>query len=105
MQVMESPDPQPGTSGGMYRDLTDKVQGFDPIRTAVVHPVDRNALLGTVEAARHGLIVPILLGPAEKIQAAAQAEEVDISGYVLIPTEHSHEAADKATEMARTGQV
>jgi phosphate acetyltransferase/phosphate butyryltransferase len=88
-----------------YRDLITRAKGLDPIRVAVVHPVDRNALLGAVEAAQANLIIPTLIGPEDRIRAAAAAQGVDISAYALIPTEHSHAAADQAVAMSRAGQV
>ena len=42
--------------------------GLDPIRTAVVHPVDTPSLLGAVEAARIKLITPVLVGPELKMR-------------------------------------
>ena len=54
----------------------------------------RNALLGVIEAAEAHLIVPVLVGPAERIRAAAAAVNVDISGYQLVATEHSQAAAE-----------
>src|SRR5690242_15325671 len=82
--------------GAWYRHLIELTKGLSPIRTAVVHPVDENALLGTIEAAEANLIIPILVGPEKKIQATAAAQKVDISPYTLIATEHSHAAAEKA---------
>jgi len=38
--------------GVFYRRLISLTAGFAPIRTAIVHPVDENALMGTVEAAQ-----------------------------------------------------
>jgi phosphate acetyltransferase len=70
-----------------------------------VHPVDRNALLGAVEAAREDLIVPILIGPEERIRAVAAAENVDLSPYTLVSTEHSHSAAATAVAMASRMEV
>jgi phosphotransacetylase len=71
----------------------------------VVHPVDRNSLLGAIEAARAGLIVPVLVGPEPKIRAVAEAEAVDLAPYRLVATRHSHEAAERAVAMARAGEV
>jgi phosphate acetyltransferase/phosphate butyryltransferase len=67
--------------------------------------VDSNALLGAIDAARANLIVPILVGPADKIRAVALAQDVDISAYTLVPTEHSHAAAEKAVALARAGEA
>jgi phosphate acetyltransferase/phosphate butyryltransferase len=91
--------------GARYRQLIEATKGLTPIRTAVVHPVDRNALLGAVDAARAGLIVPILVGPEAKIRAVAAAESVDLSPYALVATRHSHEAAERAVAMARAGEA
>ncbi len=76
-----------------------------PLRTAVVHPVDANSLGGAIESAKEGIIVPVLVGPEHKIRAAADAQGYDISSYEIISTEHSHEAAQRAVELARSGEV
>jgi len=88
-----------------YRHLLEMAKGYPPIRTAIVHPVDENALLGAIEAARAGLIIPVLIGPQKKIQAAAASLKVDISPYPVIATEHSHAAAEQAVALARAGDV
>jgi phosphotransacetylase/acyl dehydratase len=91
--------------GIWYRHLLDLTHGLAPIRMAVVHPVDSNALLGAIEAAQAHLIIPILVGPTDKIQAVALAHEIDLSPYTVVPTEHSHAAAERAVAMARAGEV
>ena len=79
--------------------------GLAPIRTAVVHPVDRNSLQGAVNAAQAKLIIPIFVGPEARIRAAADAAGIDLSCYELISTKHSHEAAERAVALARAGKV
>ena len=79
--------------------------GLEPIRTAVVHPVDTPSLLGAVEAARARLIVPVLVGPEVKIRAAAAQAQLDLTPYEIVPTEHSEAAAEQAVAMARAGKV
>ena len=91
--------------GARHRQLIDLTRGLEPIRTAVVHPVDRNSLLGAIDAALANLIVPILVGPEAKIHAAAEAASVNLSPYTLVASKHSHEAAAKAVAMARAGEV
>ena len=76
-----------------------------PIRTAVVHPVDHNGLMGAIEAAERNLIVPILIGPKSKILAAAEKDNLNIADYEIIDVEHSHAAAEKACELARQGDA
>src|SRR5215467_11397900 len=91
--------------GVWYRHLLDLAEGLPPIRTAVVHPVESNALLGAIEAARAGLIIPVLVGPEDKIHAVAAAQNIDLSAYTVVPTEHSHAAAAQAVALARAGEV
>ena len=80
-------------------------EGLPAVRCAVVHPCDRDSLLGPLEAARRGLIVPILVGPEAKIRAVAEAHNADLTGITIVSTEHSHEAAARAVQLARQGKV
>lgn len=80
-------------------------EGIAPVATAVVHPCDRDALVGAVEAARRELILPVLVGPEARIRAVAAAEGIDLSGWRIESTEHSHAAAARAVELARQGEV
>ena len=82
-----------------------RCEGLPPIRCAVVHPCDRDSLNGALEAAKRNLIIPVLVGPERKIRAVAESENVDLSPYEIVSTEHSHAAAEKAVEMARAGHV
>lgn len=76
-----------------------------PIRTAVVHPVDHNSLVGAVEAAEQGLIEPVLIGPESKIKFAAEENGLDISRYEIINTAHSHAAAEVACDLVRVSDA
>src|SRR5262249_56164596 len=66
---------------------------------------DRSWVVGAIDAARAGLIVPVLVGPEPKIRGVAAAESVDLAPYRLVATRHSNEAAERAVAMARTGEV
>ncbi len=85
--------------------LFKRCEALPPVTCAIVHPCDRDSLLGPIEAARRGLIIPVLIGPEAKIRAVARAEGVDLSSYQVVGVEHSHAAAEKAVEMARAGSV
>ncbi|HQR10302.1 MAG TPA: bifunctional enoyl-CoA hydratase/phosphate acetyltransferase [Casimicrobiaceae bacterium] len=85
--------------------LLQRCEGAPPVTCAVVHPCDRDSLLGAVESAKRGLIVPVLIGPEAKIRATAAEAGVDLSPYRIVGTPHSHAAADLAVAMARSGQV
>ena len=88
-----------------FTHLLKRCEGIEPVTCAVVHPCEREALLGALEAARRKLIVPVLVGPEAKIRAIAEAEKVDISAYRIVDAEHSHAAAQCAVAMARAGEV
>jgi len=91
--------------GRHHQALIKKTRGLDPIRTAVVHPVDTVSLVGAIEAAKEKLVVPVLVGPERRIRAAAEQAKLDISGYELVATEHSHAAAAQAVALARDHKV
>jgi phosphate acetyltransferase len=91
--------------GRRYERLIEMTKGVDPIRTAVVHPVDTPSLLGAIEAARAKLILPVLVGPEVTIRAAAAQAGLDLSPYEIVATEHSDAAAAQAVAMARSGKV
>jgi phosphate acetyltransferase len=91
--------------GHHYQRMLEQTKGLEPIRTAVVDPVDTVSLLGAVEAAKAKLIVPVLVGPEAKIRAAADQAKLDLSPYKLVPTEHSHAAAAQAMALARDHKV
>jgi phosphotransacetylase/acyl dehydratase len=91
--------------GDAFARLFQACEGLPAVSCAVVHPCDRDSLLGPIEAARRGLIAPVLIGPADKIQAVARAEAVDLGAYRLVSVPHSHAAAAKAVELARAGEV
>jgi len=91
--------------GPLFGELLAKARALPPIRTAVVHPVEREALLGAFEAAQERLIVPVLVGPEDRIRSLAQLHGLKIGGLSLIGTEHSHQAAEVAVRLARSGQV
>lgn len=99
------PEAELRRKGRRYEILIGMTRGLDPIRTAVVHPVDAPSLVGAIEAARINLITPILVGPELKIRAAAALAQVDLAPYEIVPTEHSEAAAVKAVAMARAGKV
>ncbi|MBL8643437.1 MAG: bifunctional enoyl-CoA hydratase/phosphate acetyltransferase [Rhodospirillaceae bacterium] len=75
------------------------------VRTAVVHPVQANALEAIPEAVAAGLIVPTLIGPKDRILKAADDAKLDISAWEIVDAEHSHDAAVKAVAMAAGGHA
>src|SRR4051794_38866199 len=62
-----------------YQRLIEFCKSLPPMPTAVVHPCDRSSLEGAVEAARIGLIAPILVGPRQRIEAAAAEADINLA--------------------------
>lgn len=81
--------------------LLDHVRPMGRVRTAVVHPCDTLSLSAALDARDAGLIEPILVGPAAKIQATAQAAGLDIAGLQIEDVPHSHAASARAVELVR----
>jgi phosphate acetyltransferase len=78
---------------------------LEAVTCAVVHPCDRDSLLGAVESARRKLIVPVLVGPPARIRSVAAACGVDIAAFRMVATEHSHASAAAGVALARAGEV
>lgn len=86
-----------------YDRVIARAQECDTPVTIVAHPCDESSLRGAVEAARQGLIAPVLVGPAVTIQSVAAEHGIDITGYKIVDVPHSHAAAARAVEMIREG--
>lgn len=88
-----------------YKRLLEETQTGEPPATAVVHPCSGQAISAAVDAARAGLIVPILVGPEKKIRAAAAEAGQDISALRLVHADHSHAAAARAVALVGSGEA
>ena len=89
----------------VFARLLKRCQPLEAVTCAVVHPCDKESLLGAIESARLKLIVPVLVGPPARIRAIAAAHGVDLSPYRMVPTEHSHASAAAGAALARAGEV
>ena len=76
-----------------------------PMVTAVAHPCDTVSLESAVEAAKLGLLKPILVGPSARVREVAAKAGLDISAFELVDSQHSHESAAKAVELVRAGRA
>ncbi|MGE8368792.1 phosphate acetyltransferase [Cupriavidus basilensis] len=88
-----------------YAVLLSRCQDLPAIPTAVAHPCDASSLGGALEAARLGLIVPLLVGPQARIRQVADANALDLGDAVLIDAPHSHAAAARAVAAIRAGEA
>jgi phosphotransacetylase len=93
------------TGTGKYEQLLVRCRGKEPITTAVAHPCEASALAGAIEAASLGLITPILVGPAGKIQEIASKNAIDLGTARIVDVPHSHAAAARAVALVREGEA
>ena len=88
-----------------HKDLLARVEALAAVRCAVVHPCDEGSLSGAMDSARHGLIVPVLIGPEGRIRRVAEEAGISLEGAEIISVEHSHAAAELAVGMAARQEV
>jgi phosphotransacetylase len=93
----------PGT--GKYEKLLERCRGLDPIPTAVAYPCEATALAGAIDAAKDGLIVPILVGPAAKIAEVAKAAGIELGAARVVDVPDSRAAAAAAVALVRAGEA
>ena len=88
-----------------YQKLLDYCRSLPPTATAVAHPCDESSLRGAVDAAKLGLIAPILVGPRDRINAVAQQFAIDIGSLSIVDAPYSEASAAKAVELVREGKA
>jgi len=88
-----------------YERLITLCKPLTPIPTAVAHPCDQSSLQAVVDAARAGLIAPILVGPRARIEAVARQQGVDISRFEIVDAPHSEASAAAAVALVREGRA
>ena len=93
------------TGTGKYENLLARCRGLEPVSTAVAHPCEATALAGAMDAAAQGLIAPILVGPAAKIQEIAAANRIDLGKTRIVDAPHSHGSAAAAVALVRKGEA
>lgn len=91
-----------------HDEILDPIERARPcpaVSMAVAHPCDASSLAGALGARDEGFIVPILVGPEQRIRAVAEQEGLDLAGAAIEPVAHSHAAAARAVALAREGRV
>ncbi len=88
-----------------YERLIAQAQTLPATACAVAHPCDETSLGVAVEAARLGLIKPILVGPQAKIRGTAEQFGLSLDGLEIVDAPHSHAAAAAAVALVRNGRA
>jgi phosphate acetyltransferase len=87
-----------------YKKLLAAAKKVQPATTIVVYPSDESSLRAVVEAAMAGIIKPILVGPAKKIQEVAAKHDLDIKGMEIVDAPDGEASAAKAVELIHAGR-
>jgi phosphate acetyltransferase len=86
------------------QQLLEQARRCGPARVALAYPCDAASLQASVLAAEHGLIEPVLVGPRQRIEAAAVQAGVDLHTMRLHETADSpREAAQQAAALCQQG--
>jgi phosphate acetyltransferase len=88
-----------------YDRLIEVATKHPAMATAVAHPCDAVSLESAVEAARLGLLKPILVGPSARVHDVAARADLDIGAFEFVNSAHSHDSAAKAVELVRAGRA
>ena len=64
-----------------YERLIAAAKRLPALATAIAHPCDETSLRGALEAAQAGMIIPILVGPKEKIVSLAKSLDLDVERH------------------------
>ncbi|MBL8540558.1 MAG: bifunctional enoyl-CoA hydratase/phosphate acetyltransferase, partial [Betaproteobacteria bacterium] len=88
-----------------YENILKFCRHLPAVVTAVAHPCDVSSLTAVMDAAKANLIIPILVGPSERIRKVAADFGFDISQMRIENTPHSHASAARAVELVREGEA
>ncbi len=91
--------------GSKYDRLIGRAKSVAAARTIVVYPCDETSLRGATEAAELGIIRPIFVGPATKINSVAREHKLDIARFQIVDVPNSEAAAVRAVELIREGKA
>ena len=89
----------------LFASLIRKGQAREPISVAVCWPCSNVSLLGAVEAATAGLILPKYVGPETEIRRIAEDIGVDIRAEDILDVDSEEEAAARSTELCRASHA
>jgi len=86
------------------KSLVDAAKACGPLRVAIAYPCDASSLGAAIEAARAGLITPLLVGPTARMQAVANQSGLDLTGVEIVDTsDNPRAAAAHAASLCRDG--
>lgn len=85
--------------------LLEKAKSLPPVRTGVVYPMSKDALIGAVESAQAGLIQPVLYGPKIALIELARQNAINITDYEIVDSHNEADSAQQAASAAGSGRL
>lgn len=85
-------------------DIIEAARKAGKKKIAVAAAQEHSALEAAVDAWKHGIAEPILIGDAQAIKQVAQELSIDISQFKLIEEKDYAKAAAKAVELVKSGE-
>lgn len=85
--------------------LVDRAHTREPLRVGVVYPCERDALGAALEAHARGLIIPVLIGPSDRIRKIASEGHLELGGLEIIEASDAIAAARRAVALAHEGAI
>jgi phosphate acetyltransferase len=77
----------------------------EPLTVAVAMPLSDVALQGAVDAARAGIISPILVAPESELHQLARRLEIDLAAFEIVPVVDDAAAARECVALCRSGRA
>ena len=79
-------DDAPATPRPHLQHLQELARAKGPVAVAVAYPCDTGSVQAALQAAEAGLIRPLLVGPRQRIEAAARSAGLDLSAAEIHST-------------------
>lgn len=89
----------------LFERLIQHCENREAFPVAVCWPCSGVSLAGAMEAAKAGIIYPLLVGPVRKLNATAASLGLDLGSYETIPADSEENAAAKSVELCRNGRA
>jgi phosphate acetyltransferase len=74
------------------------------VSTVVVHPCDETSLRGVCDAAQFGLIIPTLVGPANRIASLGRQFGLDLTAFEIVDADGPEGAATTGVSLIHKGR-
>lgn len=87
------------------KSLLDMAKEQKKMKLAVAAAQDEDVLIAVVEAAKYGIIEPVLVGDSEEINDIANKNGLDISSFEIVKAATLEEAAEKSVRMVNSGEA